>query len=108
MTFLKRIFYFAHHPGQWIGSQQANKNKDAVKGGDEKVFWSGSVDRHTAPEHTTPNVQSLDKKVDEIRARVAFQRDIRDCNVLCFTETSLNRDAIGVGTAIWFLHASRR
>ena len=32
------------------------------------------------------NIQSLDNKVDEIRARVAFQRDIRDCNVLCFTK----------------------
>jgi hypothetical protein len=31
-------------------------------------------------------VQSLDNKVDEIRARFAFQRDIRDCNILCFTE----------------------
>ncbi|XP_055725405.1 uncharacterized protein LOC129815528 isoform X2 [Salvelinus fontinalis] len=56
------------------------------------------------------NVQSLDNKVDEIRARVAFQRDIRDCNVLCFTgNMAHSRHAIGgFGTASWFLHASRR
>ena len=40
------------------------------------------------------NAQSLDNKVDEIRARVAFQRDIRDCNVLCFTETWLTGETL--------------
>ncbi|KAI5087066.1 hypothetical protein C0J45_24395, partial [Silurus meridionalis] len=28
--------------------------------------------------------------LDDLRARVKFQRDIRDCNLLCFTETWLN------------------
>lgn len=27
-------------------------------------------------------------------ARVAFQRDIRDCNILCFSETWLTRDTL--------------
>jgi hypothetical protein len=36
------------------------------------------------------NVQSLDNKVDKMTARDAFQRDIRDCNILCFTETWLS------------------
>uniref|UniRef100_A0A8C8EX64 Cyclin-dependent kinase 8 n=1 Tax=Oncorhynchus tshawytscha TaxID=74940 RepID=A0A8C8EX64_ONCTS len=45
--------------------------------------------RAPLPSILLANVQSLDNKVDEIRARVAFQRDIRDCNVLCFTETWL-------------------
>ena len=40
------------------------------------------------------NVQSLDNKVDEIRARFAFQRDIRECNILCFTEPWLSRDML--------------
>ena len=38
------------------------------------------------------NVQSLVNKVDENRERVAFQRDIRNCNILCFTETWLAGD----------------
>ncbi|KAI5085916.1 hypothetical protein C0J45_23090, partial [Silurus meridionalis] len=28
--------------------------------------------------------------LDDHRARIKFQRDIRDCNFLCFTETWLN------------------
>jgi hypothetical protein len=44
------------------------------------VFWSGSVDGNIT--HCSSillaNVQSFDNEVDEIRARVAFQRDIRD------------------------------
>ncbi len=26
-------------------------------------------------------------KMDDLRARISFQRDIRDCNILCLTET---------------------
>ena len=44
------------------------------------------------PSILVANVQSLDNKVDEIRERVAFQRDIRGCNILCFTETWVSRD----------------
>ncbi|KAK1784036.1 hypothetical protein P4O66_004356, partial [Electrophorus voltai] len=36
------------------------------------------------------NVQSLDNKLDDIWARIKFQRDIQDCNLLCFTESWLN------------------
>ncbi|KAI5100996.1 gastrula zinc finger protein XlCGF28.1-like [Silurus meridionalis] len=36
------------------------------------------------------NVQSLENKVNDLRARIKFQRDILDCNLLCFTETWLN------------------
>ncbi len=35
------------------------------------------------------NVQSLDNKMDNLRARISFQRDIRDCNIICLTETWL-------------------
>ncbi len=35
------------------------------------------------------NVQSLENKMDDLRARISFQRDIRDCNNLCLTETWL-------------------
>ncbi len=34
-------------------------------------------------------VQSLENKMDDLRARISFQRDIRDCNILCLTETWL-------------------
>ncbi len=35
------------------------------------------------------NVQSLENKMDDLRARIIFQRDIRECNILCLTETWL-------------------
>ncbi len=35
------------------------------------------------------NVQSLENKMDDLRARISFQRDIRDCDILCLTETWL-------------------
>ncbi len=35
------------------------------------------------------NVRSLENKMDDLRARISFQRDIRDCNILCLTETWL-------------------
>ncbi len=35
------------------------------------------------------NVQSLENKMDDLRARISFQRDIGDCNIFCLTETWL-------------------
>ncbi len=35
------------------------------------------------------NVQTLENKMDDLRARISFQGDIRDCNILCLTETWL-------------------
>ncbi len=35
------------------------------------------------------NVQSLENIMDDLRARISYQRDIRDCNILCLTETWL-------------------
>lgn len=58
---------------------------------------AGVRNRLRARAHRTPlpsillaNVQSLENKLDDLRARIKFQRDIRDCNLLCFTETWLN------------------
>ena len=69
--------------------------------------------RAPLPSILLANVQSLDNKVDETRARVAFQRDIRDCNVkrlLHFTETWLTRDTLleSVQPAGFFTHRADR
>jgi hypothetical protein len=42
------------------------------------------------------DVQSMDNKVDELRVRISFQRDIRDCNILCFTESWLSPDILSL------------
>jgi hypothetical protein len=39
---------------------------------------------HHPPLKLPANVQSLENKVDELRARISFQRDIRDCNIAMF------------------------
>ena len=38
------------------------------------------------PSMLLANVQALDNKLDDLHALLSFQRDIRSCNVLCFTE----------------------
>ncbi len=40
----------------------------------------------SSTEHST-NIQYLENKVDNFRARISFQRDIRDCNIFCLSET---------------------
>jgi hypothetical protein len=48
-------------------------------------------------------VQSLDNKVDELRSRISFQRYIRECKLLCFTESGLSLDILSREV----LHSSR-
>ncbi len=36
------------------------------------------------------NVQSLENKISDLRTRISFQQDIRDCNILCLSETWLS------------------
>ncbi len=57
---------------------------------------AGIRDRLRKKAHSPPlpsillaNVQSLENKMDDLRARISFQRDIRDCNILCLTEAWL-------------------
>ena len=57
--------------------------------------WTSSLTQEactpsTASSILLTNVQSLDNKVDEIRARQSFQRYISDCNILWLTETWLS------------------
>ncbi len=40
------------------------------------------------------NVQSLKNKMDDFRATISFQRDIRDCNILCLSETWLSTSVL--------------
>ncbi|KAK1795700.1 hypothetical protein P4O66_001020 [Electrophorus voltai] len=72
-----------------------NKGRDARKRPRGKR--AGVRNRLRARAHRAPlpsillaNVQSLDNKLDDLRARIKFQRDIRHCNLLCFTESWLN------------------
>ncbi|KAL3066110.1 hypothetical protein OYC64_016119 [Pagothenia borchgrevinki] len=46
--------------------------------------------RPPLPSILLANVQSIENKLDELRSRIAFQRDIKNCNVFIFTETWLH------------------
>ena len=50
------------------------------------------------------NVQSLDNELDEVQSRISYQWDIKNCNILCFTELWLNDDMdiqlAGVATSV--------
>ncbi len=41
------------------------------------------------PSFLLANIQSLENKMDDLRARISFQWDIRDCNIFYLTETWL-------------------
>ncbi len=42
---------------------------------------------HPLPTILLANIQSLDNKLCELRAHISYQRETRDCCVICFTET---------------------
>ena len=62
----------------------------------------------TLPNILLSNVQSLDNKVDELRARISFQRHIRDCNILFHGVMALSGYTVPVHTASWVLSTLQR
>jgi hypothetical protein len=38
------------------------------------------------------NVQSLENKLDKLRSRLSYQRDLKNCNILRFSDSELNKD----------------
>ena len=50
------------------------------------------------------NVQLLDNKLDDLRSRLSYQRDIKNCNILCLTESGLNDDMDNKQLAGFFMH----
>jgi hypothetical protein len=54
-----------------------------------------SKNRPPLPTILLANVQSLENKLDELRSRMAFQRDIKNCNFMVFMETWLDPSAPG-------------
>jgi hypothetical protein len=53
------------------------------------------------------NVQTLVNKLDKVRSRISYQRDIKNCNILCFTESWLNDD-MDIQLAGYTLHRQDR
>ncbi|XP_052332830.1 uncharacterized protein LOC127911022 [Oncorhynchus keta] len=89
------VFCLSPRTTEWIPASDPKKRlRKRGKRSGLLVRLRRRAHRATLPSILLANVQSLDDKIDEIRARVAFQRDIRDCNVLCFTETWLTGETL--------------
>lgn len=69
--------------------QKSRRRKHRGKRAGVKNRLRARVHHPPLPSILLANVQSIDNKLDDIRARIRFQRDVRNCNVLCFTETWL-------------------
>ncbi len=87
--------------GHWrfFGTPRLTKATRIIPGGERNTRGrrAGIRDRLRKRAHSPPlpsillaNVQSLENKMDDLRARISFQRDIRDCNILCLSETWLS------------------
>jgi hypothetical protein len=50
------------------------------------------------------NMQSFEFKLDDLRLRLSYQRDIKNCGILCFTETWLNDDTDHLELTIFSVH----
>ena len=54
------------------------------------------------------NVESLENKMDDLLLRVSHQPDIKNGNILCFTETWLNKDMDNIELAGYSTHRQNR
>ncbi len=77
------------HQSSLSGSRNRGNAADAEKEekADVLVRLRRRAFRHPLPTILLVNVQSLDNKLCELRARISYQRETRDCCVICLTET---------------------
>ena len=53
-------------------------------------------------------MQSLENILDDLRSRLSYQRDIKNCNILCFTKSWLNNDTDNIQLAGFSVHRQDR
>jgi hypothetical protein len=53
---------------------------------------SRQVYKSPLPSILLVKVQSLENKLDKLCSRLSYQPDLKNCNILCFTESWLNKD----------------
>ncbi len=90
-----RTLYHRIHRGllRFFGMRRTKDTGDGTKTPWKKRWIRNRLRKRAhsppLPSLLLANVQSLDNKMDDLRARISFQRDIRDCNIICLTETWL-------------------
>jgi hypothetical protein len=50
------------------------------------------INKPLLPSVLLANVRSLENKLDKLHSRLSYQRDIKNCNILFFSESWLNKD----------------
>ncbi len=76
----------ASEPIVWIAKSTRRRRKRGWRAG-ILVRLRRRAFRTPLPTILLANVQSLDNKLCELRARISYQRETRDCCVICLTET---------------------
>ena len=66
------------------------------------------TDNLPSPSVLLANVQSTENKIDKLRLRISYQQDIKNCNILCFTESWLNYNIINIQLAGFRLNRQAR
>ncbi len=66
--------------GNLNNPRRGKKHRGETRWNPQQTEGKGSQSSST--EILLANVQSLENKMDDLRARISFQRDIRDCNIL--------------------------
>ena len=54
------------------------------------------------------DVQSLENKLDELCSRLSYQQDMKNCIILCFTESWLKDDTDNIKLAEISMHRQDR
>ncbi len=70
----------------WVAKSRRRRRKRGKRAG-VLIRLRRHAFRPPLPTILLANVQSLDNKLCELRARISYQREIRDCCVICLTET---------------------
>ncbi len=78
----------ASEPFVWVAqSRKRRRRRKRGKRAGVLVRLRRRAFRHPLPTILLANVQSLDNKLCELRAHISYQRETRDCCVICLTET---------------------
>ncbi len=101
--------------GHWrfFGTPRLTKATRIIPGGERNTAgdalefgtdWETKLTAPLSPVFCSQMSQSLENKMDDLRARTSFQRDIRDCNILCLSENMAH--SLGPGhrcNTVWYL-----
>ena len=95
--FLQQAGRTGHSPNTWQGQhpsylQEEETQVQRTQSGVPHKDTQKASGKLPLPSILLANVQSFDNKLDEVRSRISYQRDIKNCNILCFTELWLNDD----------------